>query len=228
MTQQPWLATIFAVIMIATAAYCLTRLALSWRRGRPTDRTVDAVHVLMGVAMAGMLVSRLRVIPAGGWEALFAAAAALFLYRTARSGHSGTHDVQHLLGCGTMVYMAAAMTTRPAGGAVAASGMSGAPPVSALALVLAVALFGCVVWSADRISTLAPVAALASSAPLGSPASIGSLGALGSEGPLGAQSGPSRAPAGVRGRRSVPLSPRLAVCCEVAMGITMGYMLIVR
>jgi hypothetical protein len=24
----------------------------------------------------------------------------------------------------------------------------------------------------------------------------------------------------------VPLSPRLAACCEIAMGVTMGYMLI--
>jgi hypothetical protein len=24
----------------------------------------------------------------------------------------------------------------------------------------------------------------------------------------------------------VPLSPRLAVCCEITMGVTMGYMLI--
>ena len=28
-------------------------------------------------------------------------------------------------------------------------------------------------------------------------------------------------------RRGVPLSPRLAACCEIVMGITMGYMLIV-
>jgi hypothetical protein len=213
MRQQPWLAGTFAVIMIATAAYCLTRLALSWRQRRPTDRQVDAVHVLMGVAMAGMLVPRLRLVAPGGWEALFTAGAALFLWRTARTASSarqraGTvrqpaHDLQHVLGCGAMVYMLAAMAGGAASGGAAAAAMSGAAGRSALTLVLAVALFGCVVWNADRISSLAPVALLAGPA---------------------AASGPS-APSPVRG--TVPLSPRLAVCCEIAMGVTMGYMLIV-
>jgi len=27
--------------------------------------------------------------------------------------------------------------------------------------------------------------------------------------------------------RDAPLSPRLAACCEIVMGVTMGYMLIV-
>ena len=221
---QPWLAASFAVIVIATAAYCGARLALSWRQGRPTDRTVDAVHVLMGVAMAGMLVPRLRVGSAAGWEALFAAAVALFLWRLARparpvvagtdSAHRLGHDIQHLLGCGAMVYMLTTMTARSAGRVAAAGGMSGAAGASALALVLAVALLGCVVWSADRISTLAPVAVLAGSAH--------SSGGTADPGlaPAGTGAGPPLSPG------SVPLSPRLAACCEVAMGITMGYMLI--
>jgi hypothetical protein len=244
MTQQPWLAVTFAAVMIVTAAYCLTRLALSWRQRRPTDRSVDAVHVLMGVAMAGMLVPRLRVIPAGGWEVLFAACAALFVSRMARTTRAGNraasagagaehwpaHDIQHLLGCGAMVYMLAAMTGRgPTAGAVsgiaagrvsgiaagsvsgaAASAMSGAVGASGLALALAVALFGCVVWSADRISTLAPVAVLAGSA----------TGSVRSH-----SAGPPAA--GALSTSRVPLSPRLAGCCEIAMGVTMGYMLIV-
>jgi hypothetical protein len=217
MRQQPWLPATFAVIMIATAAYCLTRLALSWRQRRPTDRQVDAVHVLMGVAMTGMLVPRLRVLPPGGWETLFAAGAALFLWRTARTAraagqragaaHRPAHDLQHVLGCGAMMYMLAAMAGAGAGRDAAAAAMSGAAGSSALALVMAVALFGCVVWNADRISTLAPVAVLAVS-----------------------RAGPATATGysadtGIRGK--VPLSPRLAVCCEIVMGVTMGYMLIV-
>ncbi len=232
MTQQPWLAAAFAVIMVATAAYCLTRLGLSVRQRRPADRPVDALHVLMGVAMAGMLVPRLRVVPAAGWEALFAAGAALFLWRLARTTHRAGHDVQHLLGCGAMVYMLAATTGSAAGpvtagrtalgttlgttaasaSGTAAGAMSGAAGVAGLSLVLAVALVGCVVWSADRISTMAPVAVLASSA-----AVLAST----------AEHAPGPSPARSRSRSGVPVSPRLAACCEIAMGVTMGYMLIV-
>ena len=236
MTRQPWLAAAFAVIMMATAVYCLTRLASAVRERRPTDRLVDAMHVLMGVAMAGMLVPRLRVVPAAGWEALFAAGAALFLWRMARPGHRPGHDVQHLLGCGAMVYMLAAMIGS-AGGADAAAGIAsgtvasgtvasgtvasgtvasgtvaGAMPAagaSGLGFVLAIALLGGVVWSADRISTLAPVTLLASTSTTTTTSATSRPGGL--------------RPAA---RFSVPLSPRLAACCEIAMGITMGYMLI--
>jgi hypothetical protein len=206
MTGQPWLAATFAVIMIGTAGYCLTRLAVSWRRRRPTDRQVDAMHVLMGVAMAGMLVPRLRLLWTGGWEIIFAVSAVVFAWRIARGARNRSgHDAQHLLGCAAMLYMLAllaplAARTGPPG--PAAPGMPGsAAPGSAVPLVLAVALLGCVVWTADRMSSMAPVAELA---------------ARGS----GLPAGPGMAAA------PVPLSPRLSACCEIATGVTMGYMLI--
>ncbi len=58
MAGPAWLAGLLAVVMIATAVYCASRLAVAWRRRRPTEYDVDAVHVLMGVAMAEMLVPR--------------------------------------------------------------------------------------------------------------------------------------------------------------------------
>jgi len=216
MTGQPWLAATFAVIMIGTAAYCLARLAVSWRRRRPTDRHVDGMHVLMGVAMAGMLVPRLRLMWAGGWEIIFAAGAALFAWRIGRAararrarGHGvrascKAHDAQHLLGCSAMLYMLvvlAPLTTRMAAPHSAAPGMLSPAAPSAVPLVLAVALLGCVAWTADRMSSIAPVAVLAAR-----------------------QSGPPVGPGA--GARPVPLSPRLSACCEIATGLTMGYMLI--
>jgi Domain of unknown function (DUF5134) len=204
MTRQPWLAATFAAIMIGTAGYCLTRLAVSWRRKRPTDRRVDGMHVLMGVAMAGMLVPQLRLLWAGGWEIIFACLAALFGYRIARAarGHSAasrwrSHDAQHLLGCAAMLYMlvlvAPLATTRTSS---AAPGMLAySAPDSAVPLMLAVALLGCVVWTADRMSSMARVAQLTT--------------------------GQSQVTAGL-----APLSPRLSACCEIATGVTMGYMLI--
>jgi len=247
MTGQPWLAATFAVIMIGTAAYCLTRLAVSWRRLRPTDRHVDGMHVLMGVAMASMLVPRLRLMWTGGWEIIFAASAALFAWRVIRAARargvcgrgvagrgvadhgvpaSGmrarcqSHDAQHLLGCGAMLYMLVSLAPHAvpiASPRSAAPGMLGPAPLeSAVPLVLAVALLGCVVRTADRMSSLAPVIELAarqSGGAAGPGAAVGSAVAAAAAGGAGAV-GP------------VPLSPRLSACCEIATGVTMGYMLI--
>ena len=113
--------------------------------------------------------------------------------RRTRSQHQHPHDVQHVLGCSAMVYMLGTMVPRGTEHAAAGHGDMAVAGLPGLALVLAVALFGGVVWSADQISGLAPVAVLAG----------------------GATSS------------AVPLSPRLAACCEIAMGVTMGYMLIV-
>lgn len=252
MTGQPWLAAAFAVIMIVTAAYCLTRLGLSWRGRRPTDRPVDAVHVLMGVAMAGMLVPDLRVLWIGGWEVVFGVGGLVFLWRAARelalghrasNAHRPAHDGQHLLGCGAMLYMLAATTSGSAAGgaagsaagsavgrAVAADAMSGSARLPTFALILAVALLGCVVWTADKISTMAPVAALAAAAgSLDGEASAlpGSARGFADTGAVAVTADLRRGAAPPSRARGVPLSPRLAACCEIAMGVTMGYMLIV-
>lgn len=235
MTGQLWLAATLAVIMIGTSGYCLARLAVSWLRHRPTDRQVDGMHLLMGFAMAGMLVPRLRLLWTGGWEIIFAAGAAAFAWRIVRAARPGaphrpSHDAQHLLSCGAMLYMLAflaPLATRAASADSAEAVMSGsAHPGSSVPLVLAVALLGCVVWTADRMSSMAPVAALTAVIPAvaaGSPGAAGLPGATGSPGaagsPLAAGPGAPAAP--------VPLSARLSACCEIAIGVTMGYMLIV-
>ena len=247
MAGPSWLAWTFASVMIVVAAYCLTRLLASWRHHRPTDRHVDGIHVLMGVAMAGMLVPRLLVFWVGGWEVVFGIGAAWFGGLAIREfrglptvGGRPGHHLQHVLACGAMLYMflAAATVAKAAVGGSAMGGMAGgAAHFRTLALLLAFALFGYVVWNADRLSSLAPVAALAvRSAPVpvlaGAVAGSGaSLADARSEGAAGQGAGNTagagddvQAPA-APGRR-VPLSPRLAACCEIAMGVTMGYTLI--
>jgi hypothetical protein len=237
-----WLADSFAALMLLTSAYCLCRLGVSWRHRRPTDHQVDGVHVLMGVAMAGMLVPSLRFFWAGGWEIVFGAGALLFGWRMMSDRrakiHSG-HHLQHVLACVAMVYMLAAATAavKSASGGSAMGGMGGGPAhFDTLALVLALALFGYVVWTLDRITSLAPVAAFRASqvpAVALAPAAVGAaqLTAAAS----GAASGGELQSAGdlqsagqsqIEPRARVPLSPRLAACCEIAMGVTMGYMLI--
>ena len=249
MAGPSWLAWTFAGVMIVVAGYCLTRLVASWRQHRPTDHRLDAIHVLMGVAMAGMLVPRLRVFWTGGWEVVFAVGAAWFAWLAIREFHGRPtvggrpgHHLQHVLTCGAMLYMYLAVATvaKAAAGGSAMGGMAaGGAHFSTLALVLAMALLGYVVWTVDRLSSLAPVAALAArSVPVpvlagavaGGGASLADAGGEGSLADAGGEDAGStprddgQAPAGP-GRR-VPLSPRLAACCEIAMGVTMGYMLI--
>ncbi len=234
MAGQPWLADTFAGIMILTAAYCVSRLVVAWRQHRPTDYQVDGVHVLMGIAMAGMLVPRLRVFWAGGWEIVFGVATVWFAWLTIRERRSQAHGnrrlghhFQHILACGATLYMFLAVTAvKAADGGSGMSGMAGgAAHFPTLALLFAFGLFGYVVWTADRLPGLATVAAFAARAmpvPVLAGAAAGPSGAK----PVGQSTLPDDVQAPSGRAMAVPVSPRLAACCEIAMGVTMGYMLI--
>ena len=123
-----WLADVFAGVMITVAAYCTSRLVVArwWRR--PTDVDSDGVQMVMGVAMAGMLVTGLRFLSAGIWEAVFAAAAAWFAWRFIRmrrgappSPWRSPQPGPYLVECGAMLYMYLALPAV----AVAANGAAG-------------------------------------------------------------------------------------------------------
>jgi len=189
--------------------------------------------VLMGLAMAGMLLPGLKIFWTGGWQVVFALGAVGFAWpavqelRTSKAAcdRPRHHHVQHVLACGAMLYMLA--DARP-GAAASGSGMDGmvsrAAPFPTLALVLAIGLLGYVIWTADRLTSLAPVAALAARASVlrRIPASNGVMSDQADPVQLPGTAGP----AGVWQIGPVPLSPRLAACCEIVMGVTMGYMLI--
>jgi hypothetical protein len=195
-----WLTVIFAALMLTVAVYCAGRLvAARWWR-RPTELDSDGAHVFMGVAMAGMLVTGLRTLPTGLWEAVFAAGAIWFgtgLVKTravaniARSPWRCLHPAPHLVECVAMLYMFLALPAT-----VAVKSTMGAMPgsrFSFLALGLALFMFGYVAWVSDRTPALA----------------------------RSAQSGCAGTPPG-----RAYLAPRCAALCKIAMGTTMGYMLI--
>ena len=79
-----WLSGIFAALMLTVATYCAGRLLAARWWHRPTELDTDGAHIVMGVAMAGMLVAGLRTLPAGMWEGVFAAGAAWFGWQTLR------------------------------------------------------------------------------------------------------------------------------------------------
>jgi hypothetical protein len=263
MTGPSWLADAFAVIMIATAVYCASRLvAARWWR-RTTDRDVDTAHVFMGVAMAGMLVPRLNPFASGGWAALFGIISAWFGWQIVRAyrgadlrGHRPGHHVPHLLASGAMIYMLLAGSAAGSRGVSPGTAISGAAGGSAhlptLALVIVVALLGYVILTTDRLASLERVRAAAPAAPAVPPAwaaatpapaqpvgpgtvtglsdtGRGPTGQPADSGGAGTAAGPdpgSGVGAGPGPGAARPMSPRLAACCEIAMGIIMGYVLI--
>jgi hypothetical protein len=246
MTGPSWLAKVLAAVMIVTAVYCFSRLVAARRWNRPTDYDVDGVHILMGVAMAGMLIPRLNPFWDSGWEVIFGAAVAWFGWQTF-NGYRGklgagrrwaAHHLQHLVACGAMLYMFFAVAPTKAGSSGAGMSMGGsgsATTFPTLALVLALALLGYVIWTADRFTSLAPVAALrAMTVAVGAvaPPALGPSSASPALGEAASAAGtqiahpgtyPDETPAAPS---KPPMSPRLAACCEIAMGLTMGYMLI--
>jgi hypothetical protein len=238
MSGPSWLAGTFAVVVIATAAYSASRLAVSRLRGRATEFDADALHAAMGAAMAGMLVPRLDVLPGSAWAAVFGVAAVWFGWRVVRAHGPGTpagslsrFPVPHLIECAAMLYMLLPVHgSRPAHGgagmAMPGMGTSAGPAGSfpALAVLLALFMLGYIVWTTDRLSSLARAKATAAG-PGGtrdhrSPAAVEAAARPHDTG--SAASPPARED---QAGRPV-LAPRLAACGKIAMSIAMGYMLL--
>jgi len=283
MGAPAWLTGIFAALMLTVAVYCAGRLIAARRWRRPTEVDTDAGHVVMGVAMAGMLAASLRILPAVVWEPVFGAGALWFAGQALRARRGALtspwrclHPAPHLVECAAMLYMFLILPTLPAhasGAAMAALSTSApASRFSFLALALALFMFGYVVRVADRLTLHAPAHApahaqaharalapapaharaltlparpagavqLAGSSP--APARALALAAqpAGAVQPAGSSPAPMLATgfapaetpapsncgaAAIPSRRAI-LAPRCSALCKIAMGITMGYMLI--
>lgn len=170
MTAPVWLRAALAGLMIAVALGSVVRLGLARRRGLRPDLAADGLHAAMGVAMAGMLLPRLSVLPATVWVAGFGAGVVWFgsqviLARRApqppappppasqpRAPWSSPRrpartprphaPLAHFVECAAMVFM-----LLPAVASVPGSAFAG--PAAVLALLLALCMVGYVVWTAD-------------------------------------------------------------------------------
>ena len=206
-----WLTYLLAGLMLVVAAYCAGRVVYARLRHRETEHDIDLLHVLMGVAMAGMLASRLSILSSHVWEAMFAATVVWFAVRivlTLRGSRMDRpalgHRLPYLLAPAAMLYMYLAPITAASGsGGGGMAGMADSAGAStrfpAIGLVLAVCMAGFAVLTMDRITLTAP-------------ASPG-------------QSGTSNPSGGLH--CGGLLAPRAANSCHIAMSITMAYMLIV-
>jgi len=194
-----WLPDSFAALMVVTAAYCTGRLAAHRLLAKRTDIDADLLHVLMGVAMAGMFEPSLNPVPGAMWRAVFTACAAWFGWqalrprRPARPRSAG--PLPHAVESAAMTYMfwSAPPPARP-GAAAPMPGMTATAGNLALTVVLAVFMIGYILWTADLLA---------------SPASAKTAD-----------------PCGVGTERRPALAPRLAACYKITMSIVMSYMLI--
>lgn len=128
----------------------------------------DAAHLLMAIAMAGMLAPGLRTLPDTGWEVVFGVLIAWFAFRVVRDAReSGARALSadhcgapHLVHSGSMLYMFLATTS--AAGMAALTGRNELPGSSgstmltlddpALALAFALILIGYSIWDLDQLS----------------------------------------------------------------------------
>src|SRR5271165_3878954 len=106
MTQPTFLGYGLAVVMVAVSTYCIGRLLAAKRWDRSNDYGVNVSHVLMGLAMAGMLVPQWNPVPDRFWIVAFCLVAAWFLVMSVRfvaeHGLSGSdeghgHHISHYL-----------------------------------------------------------------------------------------------------------------------------------
>ena len=134
MNIPAWILDIFAAVMLLVAAVSAGQLAVAraWTRAGARDADIAGSHLLMGIAMAGMLVASLSTLPNVAWEAVFAVMTAWFawcLWRESRGRGAGAlaqgHHAPHLVHSAAMLYMFAALAGPSSGGGSGMSGMAG-------------------------------------------------------------------------------------------------------
>jgi hypothetical protein len=225
---------IFAAIMILVAEVSAGQLVIAraWTRHGGTDADIAVSHLLMGIAMAGVLVSGLSTLPNAVWEVVFAVMTAWFawcLWRESRGrGEAAVahgHYVPHLVHSAAMLYVFAALpgpSVEGSGVSISGTGgmsgmgggSSGGTPTlhaSTLALIFALLLIAFTVHDLDR------------------PAGVDGYFRVVGRRSVPAGSAPAAAAAGPAAftAERLLLSPAVAKGCQVAIGVTMAFILIV-
>ncbi len=222
MTPTPaWLYYLFAVAMLAVAAYGLALLATSVAIRRSAGWDVDIAHLFMGVSMAGMFVTGWAFGPSAIWELIFTLLLVWFLVQSIQSVIAFGIHLTHYLIHAAMSFAMLLMYVFPAGASSGAMSMSMASSSSAridpgLSLLLAFVFF------ASAIFTLA--------SPVKGVSHHGRHSrAYAMSGPAGGTTGPPSGPApasAARGILGLIAAPWLEDASHVVMCVGMGFMLI--
>ena len=223
MSTPAWILGIFAAVMLLVAEVSAGQLVIAraWTRRGGTDADIAVSHLLMGIAMAGILVPGLSTLPNAAWEVVFAVMTAWFAWCLWReSGGRGAaavasgHYAPHLVHSAAMLYMFAALASPSGtGGMSGMSGMAGGSSggIPALALIFALLLIAVTIHDLDR------------------PAGVdGYFRAVGRRSvPAGsALAAAAAGPAAYTAERLL-LSPAVAKGCQVTIGVAMAFILIV-
>ena len=258
MMTPAWILDILAALMLVVAAVSAARLvtARPWASGGgtagPAGPDVDVAHLLMAIAMAGMLTASLTTLPNTAWDVIFGLMTAWFAWRVWRDARAngvralaGGHCAPHLVHSAAMLYMFTALAVPGGGSGMAGMGASGGSAMQTLeyptlAFIFALILIGYSAWDLDQLSGRRYSLAIAG-APLnrvpamaGAEPTAAALPGLAATGHATSASAPSAAdtlPGGSRGSgpgvRALLLSPGTTVGCRIVMGITMAFMLVI-
>jgi hypothetical protein len=240
MSTPAWILEIFAAATLLVAEVSAGQLVLTraWTQRNIADADIAVSRLVTGIAMAGILVSGLRFLPNGAWEAVFAVMTAWLAWRlwresrghgTAGAGAAGrSRYAPPLVHSAAMLYLFAALAAPAAPGTGGMAGMgltsSGLPTLQApaLALIFTLLLIAFAVHDLDRRAGVDGYfeAAGRPLVPAGSPLAAAAGRAPGA-GP-GTESAP---PPGTAAR--LLLSPAVVKGCQVATGVTMAFILII-
>jgi Domain of unknown function (DUF5134) len=189
-----------AIAMLSVAAYCASRLILARLTHRRTNYAVDAVHTAMGVAMAGMLTARLA--SPTPWVVVFAVAAGWF----------GVRAVRGLVGVRSRSIAVGSHVRHLVTSATMVYMLVALPTVAAASTPTAGSVNPMGTAGGVRFPTLALL--------------LGVLMVGYAVTVTDRISRPSTTTASETATAATILAPRTVACCQVAMNITMGYMLV--
>ncbi len=152
MGTPSWLYYLFALAMLAVAAYAVSLLVLSVQNNDPAGRDIDVAHLFMGVAMAGMFVVRWAFWPSAFWELVFFVLMVWFIVRSSlslqRYGFHIPHEAIHALMSFAMLLMFEYPMGAPSpSGAMAMSSSSHGILDPGIGLLLAFAFFGSAIFT---------------------------------------------------------------------------------
>jgi Domain of unknown function (DUF5134) len=205
MPEPSWFTAGLVALMIATALFHLARMLGTWRLGRAHTYDIDAAHVLMGVAMVVMLVEP-RAPAITAWMALGVAVPTVWFSCQAvrryvlHGARAGCGPAQQALASAAMLYI---LVLAAADGTPSAA----LPGTAMTAMSMPASAPG----SATGIRVLVPLAVLVVAALV-----VWKAAQVRATAKLHRPAGPA----------CDVLAPTLAHCCQLAMTVTSGYMLV--